>query len=135
MTKYANIMKSVFTLDRHGATGLRASPHKFDLRTIHLHGNETDKQCVCVLGPGDEVVGTAAQEAPIQRPETRTNGGQLHRDRELLARDRRTVRQAGFNFSQGLCKGSTNRNTNTERTFNDVKAMVSNLRNVTELSD
>lgn len=78
-------MQSAFTLDRHGATGLRASTHKFDLHTIHLHGNETDKQCVCVLGPGDEIVGTAAQKAPIQGPETRTNGRQLHGDRELLA--------------------------------------------------
>lgn len=78
-------MQSDFTLDRHGATRLRAAAHKFDLHTIHLHGNETDKQCVCVLGPGDEVVGTAAQEAPIQGPKARTNGRQLHRDGELLA--------------------------------------------------
>lgn len=87
---------------------------------------------MCVLGPGDEVVGTAAQEASIQGPETRANGGQLHRDRELLARDRRTVHQACFNFSEGLCKGS--RNTNKKTTFNNVRATVSNLRNVAELS-
>lgn len=50
-----------YTLDRHGATGLRASTHKFDLHAIHLHGDETDEQCVCVLSPGDEVVGAASQ--------------------------------------------------------------------------
>lgn len=127
-------MQSVFTLDRHGATGLRASTHKFDLHTIHLHGNDTDKQRVCVLGPGDEVVGTAAQEAPIQGPETRTNSGQLHRDRELLTQDCRTVHQAFFNFSEGLCKGSREISTKKKTTFNDVKAMVSNLRNVSVLS-
>lgn len=126
-------MQSVFTLDRKGATGLRASTYKFDLHTIHLHSNETDKQCVCALGPGDEVVGTAAQETSVQGPETRTNGGQLHRDRELLARDRRTVHQAIFNFSLGLCKGSRIRDTNKKTTFNNVKTTVSNLRNDTEL--
>lgn len=94
-----------YTLDRHGATGLRASTHKFDLHAIHLHGDETDEQCVCVLSPGDEVVGAASQEAPVQGPETRTNCGQLHRDGVLLARYCRAVHQAFFNFSQGLCRG------------------------------
>lgn len=120
-----------YTLDRHGATGLRASTHKLDLHTIHLHGDETNKQRVCVLGPGDEVVGTAAQEAPIQGPETRTNRGQLHRHRELLAHYCRAVHQPLFNFSERLCRGSR-QTANKKTAFKYVKATASKLRNVTE---
>ena len=105
---YYNILKMIqsifqeFTLHRYAATALWASTHKFDLSTIHFHGHDTDEQCVYVLRPGDEVVGSAAQEAPIQGPKAWANSRKLQRDRELLTRECSAVNQTFPDFCTGF---------------------------------
>lgn len=90
------------TLHRQDASALRASTHKLDFSSIHFNSHDTDKKSVCGLGPGNEVVGSTAQKAPIQGPEARTNSRQLHRNRELLTSDCSAVYQAFSDFSLGF---------------------------------
>lgn len=99
----------VLTLHSEDAAALRASAHKLHLGSVHFHGHDTDEQRVRVLGPGDQVVRSAAQQAAAQRPEAGANGGQLHRDGELLAAVCDAARQAFLDFSTGLWTQRANR--------------------------
>lgn len=56
---------SPHTFHRHDATALRTSTYKLDFGSIYFHGHHTNEQCVNVLGPGDKVFGSTAQEASI----------------------------------------------------------------------
>jgi len=94
--------RGVPTLHTQDAFALRASAHKLDLGSVHFRGHDADEQRVRVLGPGDEVVCSAAQEAAIQRPEAGADRGQLHGDGELLPGECDAVRQAFLDVSTGF---------------------------------